>query len=121
MKVHGRWVYAVDIDDVDHILLRFDKSYHPTYQGTFKLRPRERCFLVEYPMEGGVEGKTRLPVNLQLNHFPILGNFATTGHKLQGKTMKNLIIAEWRICCSVKAENIGRFVFAGSATRYNFV
>jgi hypothetical protein len=98
MKVHGRWVYAVDIDDhVDqHILLRFDKSYHPTYQGTFKLRPRERCFLVEYPMEGGVEGKTRLPVNLQLNHFPILGNFATTGHKLQGKTMKNLIIAEWR-------------------------
>ena len=96
MKVHGRWVYAVDIDDVDHIVLRFDKSYHPTYQGTFKLRPRERRFLVEYPIEGGFGGKTRLPVNVQLNHFPILGNFATTGHKLQGKTMKNLVIAEWR-------------------------
>ena len=29
-------------------------------------------------------------------HFPIIGNFATTGHKLQGKTITNLVIAEWR-------------------------
>jgi hypothetical protein len=96
MKVHGRWVYAVDIDDVDHIVLRFDKSYHPTFEGTFKLKPRERRFLVEYPIEGGLGGKKRVNVNLTLNHFPIIGNFATTGHKLQGKTMANLIIAEWR-------------------------
>ena len=34
--------------------------------------------------------------SLQLMSFPIIGNFATTGHKLQGKSMDNLIIAEWR-------------------------
>jgi hypothetical protein len=29
-------------------------------------------------------------------HALAIGNFATTGHKLQGKTMANWVIAEWR-------------------------
>ena len=37
----------------------------------------------------------RVSVNMLLTHFPIIGNFATTGHKLQGKTMDNLVVAEW--------------------------
>jgi hypothetical protein len=96
MQVHGYWVNSVDINDVDHIVLRFDVSYDPKFQGTFKLRPRERSFMVSYPMDEGLLGKKSANVNLKLTHFPIIGNFATTGHKLQGKTMANLVIAEWR-------------------------
>jgi hypothetical protein len=96
LQVHGYWVNSVDINDVDHIVLRFDVSYDPKFQGTFKLRPRERSFMVSYPMDEGLLGKKSANVNLKLTHFPIIGNFATTGHKLQGKTMANLIIAEWR-------------------------
>ena len=96
MQVHGHWVNSVDINDVDHIILRFDESYEPKFQGTFKLKPRERSFMVSYPMDVELLGKKSANVNMKLTHFPIIGNFATTGHKLQGKTMKNLVIAEWR-------------------------
>ena len=30
-----------------------------------------------------------------LEQFPIVINFATTGHKLQGKSMRALVIAQW--------------------------
>ena len=81
---------------MDHIVLCFDVSYDPKFHGTFKLRPRERSFMVSYPMDGELLGKKSANVNMKLTHFPIIGNFATTGHKLQGKTMENLVIAEWR-------------------------
>ena len=96
MKVHGRWVYAVDIDNVDHVSCSFDESYHPKFQGSLKLRPRGRRFIVEYPVEEEIGSKKRVKVNLEISHFPILINFATTGHKLQAKTMANLVIAQWR-------------------------
>ena len=97
MKVHERWVYAVDIDNVEHIVLRYDKSYSPKFEGTFKLRTSNQRFTVEYPMEKELLGQNkRVSVNMLLTHFPIIGNFATTGHKLQGKSMDNLVVAEWR-------------------------
>ena len=30
-----------------------------------------------------------------LTQFPLVVNFATTGHKLQGKTVDQLVIAQW--------------------------
>ena len=96
MKEHGLWIYAVDTDNVDHIICSFKKSYHPKFQGTFKMRPRGRRFIVEYPVEQAIGSKKRVKVNLEISHFPILINFATTGHKMQGKTMANLVIAQWR-------------------------
>ena len=95
MQVHGRWVNTVDINNVDHIVLRFDVSYHPRYQGRFKLTPRERTFEVNFPIDESLLGKKKGKIPIKLNHFPIVGNFATTVHKLQGKTMANLVITEW--------------------------
>ena len=95
IKVHHRWVNSVDINNVDHIILRFDKSYHPKFQGTFKLRPRDKTCIVQYPSDPELLGTTRQNVKMKLTMFPVIGNFATTGHKLQGKTMENLVIAEW--------------------------
>ena len=47
-------------------------------------------------MDKEIGKKKRVKVNLGISHFPILNNFATTRQKLQGKTMANLVIAEWR-------------------------
>ena len=47
-------------------------------------------------MDRELLGKKSTNVNMKLTHFPIIGNFATTGHKLQGKTWAILVIAEWR-------------------------
>ena len=95
IQVHGRWVNSVDISNVDHIELRFDESYAPKFVGTFKLQFRERAFKVDYPLNEALTGKKSEEINIKLTHFPIISNFATTGHKLQGKTMPNLVIAEW--------------------------
>ena len=47
-------------------------------------------------MEEQLVRNNHISVSMQLMSFPIIGNFATTRHKLQGKSMDNLIIAEWR-------------------------
>jgi hypothetical protein len=33
--------------------------------------------------------------NIELQHLPVIVNHATTGHKLQGKTVKSSVIVEW--------------------------
>ena len=37
----------------------------------------------------------RVATTIELTQFPVVGNFATTGHKLQGKSLDALLIAEW--------------------------
>ena len=36
-----------------------------------------------------------MSTQIQFTQFPVLGNYATTGHKLQGKSVDELVIAEW--------------------------
>ena len=37
-----------------------------------------------------------MPTTMDLTQFPTVGNFATTGgHKLQGKSVNELVVAEW--------------------------
>ncbi len=95
-KIHGRWVYAVDVVDVDHLVLRFEKKKGANFVGTFKLKHTCERFTVDYPADGELTKAKRMKVNLMLDHFPLLSNYATTGHKLQGKTIEHLVIAEWR-------------------------
>jgi hypothetical protein len=37
----------------------------------------------------------RVKAAFKVTHFPLVINHATTGHKLQGKSMDELVIAEW--------------------------
>jgi hypothetical protein len=49
---------------------------------------------IKYPIyDFGI--KSRVQTNIELQHIPVIANYATTGHKLQGKTVKSLVIAEW--------------------------
>ena len=66
----------------------------PFRGGKFRLKPRVRTFRVKYPIaEFGI--KFRIQTNIELQYLPLIVNHATTGHKLQGKTVKSLVIAEW--------------------------
>jgi hypothetical protein len=38
---------------------------------------------------------TRIQTSIELQFLPVIVNHATTGHKLQGKTVESLVIAEW--------------------------
>ena len=37
----------------------------------------------------------RMDACLNVVHFPVVINHATTGHKLQGKSLDELVVAEW--------------------------
>ena len=92
IKMHGKWVYAIDIEDVEYLQLRWYDS--ATFEGTFKVFPDEKTFRVKYPIEDfGI--KTRVNASFEVTHFPVVVNHATTGHKLQGKSLDELVIAEW--------------------------
>ena len=92
MLMHGKWVYGINIEEVDHLVLRWKDS---TFEGTFKVYPIERKFRVQYPLhEHGFE-HIRTVMNISMTFFPVVLNHATTGHKLQGKSVDQLIIAEW--------------------------
>ena len=95
IQVFGRWVNSVSIEHVEELVLRYDSMYAPQFVGTFKVRMRERKFFVEYPENGAKESKRRIFVAMAIKHFPVLVNYATTVHKLQGKSVDNLVIAEW--------------------------
>ena len=91
IQVHGFWVYAIDIDDVDYLLLEWSDCL---FQGTFKVTAQSGTFVCRFPIvEMG--RKIMLKPRIKLQHFPVILNHGTTGHKLQGRTMAELVIAEW--------------------------
>lgn len=92
MKMHGKWVYGVNIDEVDYLVLRWhDCCFH----GTFKVHPRQRKFRVQYPIDEPGFRSLRVAANIKMTFFPVVLNHATTGHKLQGKSLNQLVVAEW--------------------------
>jgi hypothetical protein len=91
IQVHGYWVYSVDMKDVDCLEMEF---YDMEKKGRLKLCPLTRTVRVPYPAL--VLGKrTVMTTGVKLYCMPILLNYATTGHKVQGKSMDEVIIVEW--------------------------
>jgi hypothetical protein len=64
------------------------------FVGKFQLKPKVGTFRVKYPISE-FRVKAHVQTNIKLQHLPVIVNHATTGHKLQGKTVKSLVIAEW--------------------------
>jgi AAA domain len=92
MKLHGYWIYSVNADDVEHVLMEWHESQ---FEGRFIMKPRSNGYQVAFPIvENGHKMKVRR-TGITFFQFPLLVNHATTGHKLQGKTLDALIIAEW--------------------------
>jgi hypothetical protein len=87
IKMYDYWVHAVGTDNV-----KWQDCEH--FVGKFRLKPKVGTFRVKYPIpEFGV--KSRVQTNIELQDLPVIVNHAITGHKLQGKTVKSLVIAEW--------------------------
>ena len=91
IKMHGCWVYSVDIENVKSLELEWHDS---KFQGRFHVKPCNVTCNVDFPVI--MLGKKEIiKVAIKLNSFPIVLNHATTGHKLQGKSMDELVIVEW--------------------------
>ena len=91
MKLHGYWVWAIDAQDVEHVINEWDNSRQ---KGCFKMEPKQGAYSIYFPFVE--EGQTiKVKTGISLLQIPLLLNHATTGHKLQGKSLEELIIAEW--------------------------
>ena len=93
---NGYWVYAVNAEDVEFMMLEWTKD--ATFQGTFTISPS--VISCKSTVEVKEFGKTeKIPWHIQLYQFKVTVNHATTGHKLQGKTVEQLVVGEW---CNIK-------------------
>jgi hypothetical protein len=92
IKMYDCWVNSISIEDVEQIEVEWldcDK-----FVGTFRLTSQNGTFRVKYPIcEFGLN--QRVNTNIEFRYFPVISNHATTGHKLQGKTVASLVIEEW--------------------------
>ena len=92
IRMYDYWVHAVGMDAVEYIEVEWKDCDH--FVGKFRMKPKVRTFRVKYPIsEFGI--KSRIQTKIELQFLPVIVNHATTGHKLQGKTVKSLVIAEW--------------------------
>ena len=91
IRMHGHWVYSVDIDEVESLELEWHQS---KFMGRFRVKPCNVTCRVDFPvLMMGKKETLKVPIKLQC--FPVVLNHATTGHKLQGKSMDQLVIVEW--------------------------
>lgn len=92
IKIHGYWVNSVSVRDVEYLQLEWQNSAR--FKGLFRVCPKKGIYVIRFPIKE--QGKKyKLKMNIGLEQFPVSINFATTGHKLQGKSLLSLAIAEW--------------------------
>ena len=63
----------------------------------FHVHPKSTTVQVEAPFPNHFGGTSATTINFEIvmSHLPLLINIATTGHKLQGQTKRNLVISVW--------------------------
>ena len=90
MNLDGYYVRAIDASKVDYLLCKFSDS-----DRTFRVSANHVACKLDIPINLIDNVKTRKTIDVTVNRFPVLINYATTGHKLQGQTKTSLYISEW--------------------------
>jgi len=86
IRMNEYWIHAVGMEDVECIEVKWQDCNQ--FEGNFWLKPEVGTFRVSYPIsEFGL--KSRIKTDIELQYLPVIMNHATTGHKLQGKTVKS--------------------------------
>jgi hypothetical protein len=89
--LNGHWVNAIDANNVVHLRIDFLDCKK---KGSFIVNPSSGTYHPKFPMEEyGVALDPQ--ITMQMVQFKLVTNFATTTHKLQGKSLDFLEIGEW--------------------------
>jgi hypothetical protein len=83
----------IAMDNVEYIKVEWQDC--DAFVGKFRLKPETAAFKVKYPISELGQNSSVVQAQIALQHLLVIVNHATTGHKLQGKTVKSLVIAEW--------------------------
>ena len=92
IELNGYWVNSVSVEDVEFLELEWQDSSR--FIGRFRIEAKTWTYEVDFPVEeDGLKFKCK--TKICLHQFPIVLNHATTGHKLQGKSLDQLVVAQW--------------------------
>jgi hypothetical protein len=89
-NVDGYYVWTIDASKVDYLLCQINGSNR-----MFKVKADYVSCKINFPIQLIPDQKIRKIARASVNHFPILANHASTGHKLQGQTKESLFISDW--------------------------
>ena len=90
---NGYWVYAVNAEDVEYMQLQWTPD--SAFQGTFTLAPKSVACRSVMKIESPTGKQEEVDIAISLQQFRVLVNHATTGHKLQGKSVDSLLIRDY--------------------------
>jgi len=92
----GHWVRMVDASQVDYLLCQHDCG--DSFCRTFKVEPRRELCAVRLNTDflDGIKQKTT--VKMHMDQLQLLVNNATTGHKLQGRSVDTIFISNQSKC-----------------------
>lgn len=87
----GLKVSAVFASQVDYLLVRHENE--DVVPQEFKLEAKKVSF--KTAIQGSLFDSSEQKLSMQGKQFPVVSNVATTGHKLQGCTMDEILINDW--------------------------
>ena len=86
----GFMVNTVYATDVKYIICRHEKEKETDPDEYFKIEPKKSAIKISCKYLGN------LPIKgISMTQFGVIDNIATTGHKLQGVSMDNLVVNSW--------------------------
>ena len=93
VSFEGYHVRMARASQIDHLLCRFDCG--DKFIGTFKVSPKKALCDVTMTTDflPGVDQKIKAKINM--NQLHLLVNHATTGHKLQGRSLDCVFVSSW--------------------------
>ena len=92
----GRRVRTVSVDDVDYIRCKLVNQSEDC--STFRLKPEKDTVTISLKFFGKVQSIG----GMKISQFGVNSNIATTGHKLQGTSKDQLIVASWNYRCPMR-------------------
>jgi hypothetical protein len=93
IKYNGFWINCVCAEEVDYIILRWEDQGN--WKGTFRISPNRKPYKTTWKTTEDGQQLIFADQAIKLLQLECTLNHATTGHKLQGKSLDKLIIAEW--------------------------
>ena len=91
----GRKVWTTSVDEIEYVEFEHFPKAPKGAEKVFRLEPEEFSAIIDFPLTGDGNGiKVKLG-NVKVSQIPVNCNIATTGHKLQGMSLDNLVVNSW--------------------------
>jgi hypothetical protein len=96
-QVDGYYVHCVSADNVEKVICEFvTKDGQEECNNFFEVTPENLKVKANFPVDLHMMPGLRRKILMKITQFPIISNFATTVHKLQGVSTDTIYVYEWK-------------------------